>query len=74
MATKKTDDKPEATDEVETHESSLQGKPESITTDDLARSTHPKAPEVPIEVPKPPLADVFDTTEPAPEKLEGDKE
>lgn len=46
---------------------------ERISAETLAGSTHPKAPEHPLEHPKTPLADAFDET-PAAETAEAPKE
>lgn len=41
-----------------------------VSTEELAGSVQPKAPTHPLEVPKQPLADAFDTAEPAPEGMQ----
>lgn len=41
---------------------------ETMTSEELASSTHPKAPELPLEAPKgDPVADAVDNSDPAPE-------
>lgn len=72
MATKKTELKVEESEpEVPP---SVPASKEFISTDELASSTHPKAPEVPIEIPKESIEEQLATTEPAEEGEEQPEE
>lgn len=54
--------------------SKVEGDEETITSDELKNSKQPKAPEHPLEIPKPDLEDVVDQTQAAPKSEVAPKE